>query len=164
MLLKTQALGSLPCCSLHSRSSSFAASAQTVIINPLIFLSLPTPSRDIRRPEPNFQHTKTAFFNTYKIETTPGKSGLMEFLVWDHQHFKRTQLRPILSVWHTESVPYKYSISMLDNIHMRTRKNRSHVSCRNDLSSVTFPTREGHFRSDISAITMSLTPFDAIII
>jgi len=43
---------------------------------------------------------------------------------------------------------------------MTTRKNGSHVSCRNDLSSVTFPTRKDHFRSDISAITMSLTAFD----
>ena len=47
---------------------------------------------------------------------------------------------------------------------MTTRKSHSHVSCRNDLSSVTFPTRKDHFRSDISAITMSLMPLDAVFI
>jgi hypothetical protein len=40
LLLKTHTLGSLPSCSLHIRSSSFAASAQTIITNPLIFLFL----------------------------------------------------------------------------------------------------------------------------
>jgi hypothetical protein len=144
---------------LHSLSPDY--NNQTIITNPTNSSRVPTPSRGIRYPEPNLQHTRTVFFNTYKIETTPRKSGRMESLLWDNQHFKRTQLRPILSVWHTESGPYEYSISRLDNIHMTTRKNRSHVSCRNDLSPVTFPTRKDHFRSDISAITMSLTSFDA---
>jgi hypothetical protein len=58
-------------------------------------------------------------------------------------------------------VPYEYSLAMLDNIHMTTSKNRRHVSCSNDVSSVTFPTRKDHFHFDISSIAMSLMPFDA---
>jgi hypothetical protein len=39
---------------------------------------------------------------------------------------------------------------------MMTLKNLKHVSRRNDLSSVTFPTRRDHFRFDISANARSL--------
>jgi hypothetical protein len=53
-------------------------------------------------------------------------------------------------------VQYEYSMSKLDNIHMTTIKNLKHVSCRNDLSSLTFPSKRDRFRFDISAITVSL--------